>query len=96
MIFPIRTDAPLRATPYMNWAIILLNVAAFVAQQSIPSFESALKLYPKDPAVLAFFTKAAAAFFIAAIDAKFVFELAAPAAGAAPLPAPAFGRASPR
>jgi membrane associated rhomboid family serine protease len=55
MFIPIRTDSPLRVTPYMNWAIILLNIAAFVAQSTIPSFETTLKLYPKDPAVLAFF-----------------------------------------
>jgi membrane associated rhomboid family serine protease len=39
----------------MNWAIILLNVATFVAQHSVPGFESALKLYPKDPAIFGFF-----------------------------------------
>src|SRR3954452_13148898 len=55
MFIPIRTDSPLRVTPYMNWAIILLNVAAYVAQRSVPGFESALKLYPKDPAIFAFF-----------------------------------------
>jgi membrane associated rhomboid family serine protease len=55
MFLPIRTDSPLRVTPYMNWAIILLNVAAFVAQRTYPGFETALKLYPKDPTVFAFF-----------------------------------------
>src|SRR4051812_17963950 len=55
MFIPIRTDSPLRVTPYMNWAIILLNIAAYVAQNTIPSFETILKLYPKDPTVLAFF-----------------------------------------
>ena len=54
MIFPIRTDAPLRATPYMNWAIIVANVAAFVAQQAMPSFDDRLALYPHDPWLPAF------------------------------------------
>jgi len=58
MIFPIRTDAPLRATPYMNWAIIVANVAVFVAQQAVPTLDDRLALYPHDPSIPAFLTYA--------------------------------------
>src|SRR4051812_7750192 len=37
MFIPIRTDSPLRTTPYMNWALIVLNVAMFVVQQQVAS-----------------------------------------------------------
>src|SRR5881296_574956 len=58
MIFPIRTDSPLRNTPYMNWAIIVANVAAFVAQQAAPTFDDRLALYPHDPWLPGFLTYA--------------------------------------
>ncbi|HEX8911460.1 MAG TPA: rhomboid family intramembrane serine protease [Humisphaera sp.] len=32
MFLPLRTDSPLRTTPYMNWAIIAANLVVFVAQ----------------------------------------------------------------
>jgi membrane associated rhomboid family serine protease len=32
MFIPIRTDSPLRSTPYMNWALIVANVLIWVAQ----------------------------------------------------------------
>ncbi|HTL28981.1 MAG TPA: rhomboid family intramembrane serine protease [Tepidisphaeraceae bacterium] len=32
MFFPIRTDIPLRRTPWMNWLLILVNVLIFLAQ----------------------------------------------------------------
>jgi membrane associated rhomboid family serine protease len=32
MFIPIRTDSPLRSTPYMNWALIVVNVLVWVAQ----------------------------------------------------------------
>ena len=54
MIFPIRTDSPLRTTPYMNWAIIAANVAAFIAQQASPTLDDRLALYPHDPWLPAF------------------------------------------
>jgi membrane associated rhomboid family serine protease len=55
MFLPIRTDSPLRVTPYMNWALILLNVAAFACQKAVPGFEANLRLYPQDPSLAAFF-----------------------------------------
>lgn len=55
MFLPIRTDSPLRVTPYMNWALILLNVIAFACQKGIPQFEPGLRLYPQDPTILSFF-----------------------------------------
>ena len=49
MIFPIRTDSPLRSTPYMNWAIIAANVVAFAAQQTVPGIDDRFALYAHDP-----------------------------------------------
>ena len=35
MFIPIRTDTPLRRTPYMNYALIVANVLVFIAQQMV-------------------------------------------------------------
>ncbi|MDB5173818.1 MAG: hypothetical protein JWN51_2591, partial [Phycisphaerales bacterium] len=29
MLIPLRTDSPLRHTPYMNWALIATNVIVY-------------------------------------------------------------------
>src|SRR5678815_1105596 len=58
MILPIRTDSPLRNTPWMNWAIILLNVGVFLLQRSHPEFQNQYALHPRDPSLLAYFTYA--------------------------------------
>ena len=49
MFFPIRTDSPLRSTPYMNWGIIAANVVAFVVQQAVPGLDRRFALYAHDP-----------------------------------------------
>ena len=33
-MIPLRTDSPLRSTPYMNWALIAVNVVVFLFQQA--------------------------------------------------------------
>ena len=33
-MIPLRTDSRLRATPWMNWGIIALNIAAFLVGPS--------------------------------------------------------------
>src|SRR5918997_2811973 len=58
MILPLRTDSPLRNTPYMNWALIVANVAMFVVQRVHPQADVSLRLYPHDPWLPAFFTYA--------------------------------------
>ena len=58
MFFPIRTDSPLRSTAYVNWALILINIAAVFAQRQFSSAASALALYPHDPRLLSFVTYA--------------------------------------
>jgi membrane associated rhomboid family serine protease len=58
MFIPIRTDTPLRRTPYMNYALILANLLAFIAQQMIhprTRIEPFL-LNPRDPQLFQFFT----------------------------------------
>jgi len=45
MIIPVRTDSPLRRTPWMNWAILLVNVGIFVIQLMGPSLQHHLATY---------------------------------------------------
>jgi membrane associated rhomboid family serine protease len=56
MILPLRTDSPLRHTPYMNWAIIAANCAGYLLQLSAnpqapdqANFVQSLMLTPYDP-----------------------------------------------
>ena len=56
MFLPIRTDSPLRTTPYVNWALIAANVLVFVAQSVWPNWELAYYLYPVHPTLVQFFT----------------------------------------
>ena len=58
MFIPIRTDSPLRRTPYMNWALMAANVLMFAVQQR-PSWAqriTSLALDPRDPELYQFFT----------------------------------------
>ena len=56
MILPIRTDSPLRHTPYVNWTLILLNVAMYIGQLSVPWIDQRLPLDPSNPSLLNFLT----------------------------------------
>jgi membrane associated rhomboid family serine protease len=58
MLLPLRTDSPLRTTPYMNWALIAANVAMFVVQKLRPEATDALQLYAHSPALYEFITYA--------------------------------------
>jgi membrane associated rhomboid family serine protease len=58
MLFPIRTDSPLRSTPYMNWAIVAANMVVFVVQAAVPGFDDRFALYAHDPWWPAFVTYA--------------------------------------
>ena len=55
-MIPLRTDSRLRATPWMNWGIIAVNIAAFLVQRRFPYPMQWLKLDPRDPSLLTFFT----------------------------------------
>src|SRR5215217_5244410 len=61
MFFPIRTDSPLRSTPYMNWAIIAANVVMYVVQlkvwgdPSVPGHTPTIALWPQDAHLYQFF-----------------------------------------
>ncbi|MBC8105990.1 MAG: rhomboid family intramembrane serine protease [Anaerolineae bacterium] len=49
MLFPLRTDVPLRYTPWMNWALILLNVLMYIVQvQQGPEFTQRFALNPRN------------------------------------------------
>jgi membrane associated rhomboid family serine protease len=58
MILPLRTDSPLRTTPYMNWVLIVANIAMFVVQKARPQVEPSLELYANAPTLTAFVTYA--------------------------------------
>src|SRR5256714_12201480 len=59
MFIPIRTDTPLRRTPYMNYALIVANVVVFIVQEAWLGNGSRLQpflLQPRDPRLYQFFT----------------------------------------
>jgi membrane associated rhomboid family serine protease len=56
MFLPLRTDRPLRTTPYVNWLLILANVIVFVIQGADKSVTARYALYASHPTVGAFFT----------------------------------------
>jgi membrane associated rhomboid family serine protease len=56
MLLPIRTDSPLRRTPYVNWGLILLNVFAAIAQAKSPWIQQNCHLDPVHPQIYQFFT----------------------------------------
>jgi membrane associated rhomboid family serine protease len=58
MLLPIRTDSPLRSTPWMNWLLIGLNVIIFLAQQQWAEIRLAGMLYPTDLKISSYFTYA--------------------------------------
>src|SRR5687768_13477260 len=58
MLLPLRTDSPLRTTPYMNWALIVANIAIFVVQKAQPQVTSEFALYANGPSLPAFITYA--------------------------------------
>ncbi len=58
MILPIRTDSPLRNTPWMNGVLIALNVGVFAAQQFWPGLAGRYLLRPLDPHLPQFLTYA--------------------------------------
>ncbi len=49
MLIPLRTDSPLRTTPWMNWALIATNVITFLAQMKYSAAMSQWMLNPMRP-----------------------------------------------
>src|SRR4051812_36641438 len=57
MFFPIRTDSPLRTTPYMNWALIAANIVMYIVQLRLwGNRPPPIALDPVDPQLLHYFT----------------------------------------
>ncbi len=56
MFLPISTDTSLRRTPYANWALIILNVLAYVAQHAFHAVDTHLILNPESPHWYSFFS----------------------------------------
>jgi membrane associated rhomboid family serine protease len=62
-MIPLRTDSPLRATPWMNWALIAANVLVFVVEGALDKmgygyFSYRMHLNPADPHLWNFFSYA--------------------------------------
>lgn len=55
-MLPIRTDAPLRHTPWVNYAIVATNILVFLGQTANEAFFDRLLLTPTQPAVWQYFT----------------------------------------
>jgi membrane associated rhomboid family serine protease len=56
MFLPLRTDSPLRTTPYLNWLLILANVLVFVVETFEPHLQDRLGLHPRSPQLYQFLT----------------------------------------
>src|SRR5687768_4515222 len=55
-MIPIKTEARLRSTPWMNYGIIAVNLLMFLIQQRMRRAIPPLELHPRHPTMLAFFT----------------------------------------
>src|SRR6266540_792120 len=58
MLLPIRTDSPLRRTPWMNWGLIAANVFMFAVQQVFSRVTYKMNLDPTTPSITDFVTYA--------------------------------------
>jgi membrane associated rhomboid family serine protease len=55
-LIPLRTDSPLRSTPYMNYALILANVLVYAATSVHEPWKFQYLLQPRHPLLIDFFT----------------------------------------
>jgi membrane associated rhomboid family serine protease len=55
-MFPLRTDAPLRHTPWLNWALIVTNVVVYLLQVAFPQSFDRLLLSPASPTLWQYLT----------------------------------------
>ena len=55
MFLPLRTDSPLRTTPWANWALVGANVLIFLVQRQSPAITAAMELNPRDPHLFGYF-----------------------------------------
>ncbi len=58
MLFPVRTDIPLRSRPWMNYIIILANVAVSIWGWKYPTLAEHYELSAREPHLWNFFTYA--------------------------------------
>jgi membrane associated rhomboid family serine protease len=56
MLIPLRTDSPLRSTPWVNWALILANVVIFGVTTKWPEVSQQYALSSMHPRLLTYFT----------------------------------------
>src|SRR5580698_6512267 len=58
MFLPLRTDSPLRRTPYMNYALIAANLLVFLRTSMSATVAARYELSPRDPQLYQFITYA--------------------------------------
>jgi membrane associated rhomboid family serine protease len=57
MFLPLRTDSPLKSTPYVNWLLIIVNVLVYmITATHPPQWSQAFALQPNTPSVIQFIT----------------------------------------
>src|ERR1041384_4613004 len=56
MLLPLRTDSPLRSTPWSNWALIAVNILVFLAQKLRLFDEELWSLPVNNPHLVQYFT----------------------------------------
>ena len=56
MLIPLRTDSPLRATPWTNWALIAANLLIYLITARYPELANGYTLNPAYPKLLNYFT----------------------------------------
>ncbi|MGH7179122.1 MAG: rhomboid family intramembrane serine protease, partial [Tepidisphaeraceae bacterium] len=56
MILPLRTDVPLRRTPWVNWLLIVVNIVTFIFSVRRPELALTWALDGRDPHLLNYFT----------------------------------------
>lgn len=58
LLLPLRTDSPLRRTPWMNWGLIFANVVVFIFQNIYRGFDEKWMLNPLEPNLAHYITYA--------------------------------------
>jgi membrane associated rhomboid family serine protease len=54
LVIPLRTDSPIRQTPYVNWALIAANIVVYFLDLVYPTFRTTWALHPRNPQLFEF------------------------------------------
>src|SRR4051812_16215515 len=72
-MIPLRTDSRVHTTPWVNWALIVANIAAYMLQRVHPALTQRMALDPAQTALPTFLTYAFAHASIAHIAGNVLF-----------------------